>query len=251
MNSFSRDSKSTPVRAPAAIEPSLARALVVFDLDGTLVDTAPDLAACVNALLAELGRQPLDIERIKSMIGDGVPVLVERALAASGTPPPPQTHPGLVERYLTLYMRGPAARSRPFPGVVDALGRLRASGARLAVCTNKPTAATLAILGTLELQSYFDAIACGDTLAVRKPDPAMMRHVVETVGRPAAWTVMVGDGANDVALARASLVPVILVRHGYGTAPADTLGADAVIDDMTGLTDALCKLAGTAVRQTD
>ena len=247
MIGFSDDRGSEPYRAPTGVEPSLARALVVFDLDGTLVDTAPDLADSLNALLAELGRPPLDVERVKSMIGDGIAMLVERALVASGAPPPPEMDQRAVERFLTLYLRAPAARSRPFPGVVDALGRLRASGASLAVCTNKPTAATIAILGALDLLSNFDAVTCGDTLAVRKPNPAMIRHVVATAGRPSSWAVMVGDGANDVALARAACVPVVLVRHGYGWAPADTLGADAVIDDMTCLMDALCKLAGNAV----
>ncbi len=231
-------------------DPEAASILVVFDLDGTLVDTAPDLAAAVNALLAEIGRDPLGLEHVKAMIGDGVPKLVERALEASGRLVADRQ--ALVERFLALYLRELVARSRPFPGVFDALGRLRASGAKLAVCTNKPTAPTMAILSALDLLPYFDNVTCGDSLAVRKPDPAMLRHVIDAMDDPPRRVVIVGDSGNDVTLARAGGVPIILVRHGYTATPADALAADAVIDDMSGLVDELRDLeargAGTGAR---
>jgi phosphoglycolate phosphatase len=213
--------------------------VVVFDLDGTLVDTAPDLAAAVNALLGEIGRGALSEASVKRMIGDGVAKLVERALAASGGPVRAEERERLVTRFLVLYERAPAAQARLFPGVAEALAQLNDAGTSLAVCTNKPTVATQMILAAVGIAPLFRVLACGDTLGVRKPDPALLNHVLDALRVPAADAVMVGDSVNDVAIARAAGARVVLVRHGYGAMPADTLDADAVIDDMHGLRQAL------------
>jgi phosphoglycolate phosphatase len=203
------------------------REAVVFDLDGTLVDTAPDLAAALNRLLAEEGRPALAAAGIRTMIGDGAAKLVERGFAATGGwPDDPAV---LVRRFLAIYEAGIAYRSRPFPGVVAVLERLTSADLRLGVCTNKPAAATEELLVALDLRRYFAAVSAGDGPA-RKPDP---RHLLSAVARLGATTqtaIMVGDSANDVAAARAAGMAVIVVGFGYTATPARELGADAVID---------------------
>ncbi len=205
---------------------------VVFDLDGTLVDTAPDLGGALNRLLAEYGRPGLPLADIRHMIGDGAAKLVERGFSASGGYP---DDPGLlVSRFLTLYEQGIADLSRPFDGVAEALDRLGAAGLRLGVCTNKPSIPTQQVLSALDLERRFAAVAGGDGPA-RKPDPRHLLGVIERLGARAENTVMVGDSANDVAAARAAGTPVIVVTFGYTVIPARELGADAVIESFAEL----------------
>ena len=215
---------------------------VVFDLDGTLVDTLPDLAAAFNRLLAEEGHGPLDPAAIAAMLGDGPAKLIERGFAAVG-----REHGGgetirLRRRYLEIYEGGLSHLSRPYPGVVETLAALRAAGLRLAICTNKPEAPSHALLAALGLAGHFDAVVGGDTLEVRKPDG---RHLTETISRTgASMAVMIGDTPNDVAVARNAGVPVVAVSHGYGRIPAAELGADAVIGHFRELEDVLMRLVG-------
>lgn len=205
---------------------------VIFDLDGTLVDTAPDLGAALNRLLAEHGRDSVGADGIRRMIGDGAAKLVERGFLATGGLP--AALPALVERFLALYEPAIAETSRPFPGVVDALVRLRAAGLRLGVCTNKPDEATRRLLDALGLARHFTAVSGGDVPA-RKPDARHLLGVVERLGATPTRTIMVGDSMNDVAAARNAGIAVIVVSFGYTTTPAAALGADAVIDDFAEL----------------
>jgi len=215
------------------------RDAVIFDLDGTLVDTAPDLGDALNRLLAEHGRAPIGAEGIRRMIGDGAAKLVERGFQATGGLP--AALPALVERFLGIYEPRIAETSRPFPGVVAALERLAAAGLRLGVCTNKPDEATRRLLAALDLARYFSAVSGGDVPA-RKPATRHLLGVVERLGSTAARSLMVGDSINDVASARNAGVAVVVVSFGYTITPAAELGADMVIERF----DALPGLLGLA-----
>jgi phosphoglycolate phosphatase len=208
------------------------RDAIIFDLDGTLVDTAPDLGASLNRLLTEHGRATIGADGIRRMIGDGAAKLVERGFAANGGLPAPL--PALVERFLAIYEPAIAETSRPFPGVVATLERLRAAGLRLGVCTNKPDEATRRLLEALDLARYFAAVSGGDVPA-RKPDARHLLGVVERLGATASRSLMVGDSMNDVASARNAGVAVVVVSFGYTITPAAQLGADAVIDRFEAL----------------
>lgn len=220
------------------------RSVLICDLDGTLIDSVPDLAAAVNALLAELDRPPLDEAAVARMVGDGVAKLVERALTAGGVSLAEDALPAHVACYMALYDATLMARTRPYPGVAETLSGLRAAGWRLAVCTNKPEAPTRAILEALDLAPLFEAVAGGDSYPVRKPDAGHLLGLLRAMDAAPDEAVMLGDGVNDVAVARAAGLPVIAVAHGYGTVPAHELGADVVLDRFAALPPALAELNG-------
>ncbi len=200
---------------------------VVFDLDGTLVDTAPDLGRALNVLLAERGRPPISLDGIRRLVGEGAARLVERGFIASGGLPEDLTI--LTRRFVAIYSEGIARLSRPFPGVVDTLGLLRHAGIALGICTNKPDGLTRQLLDALDLAQYFSAIAGGDVPA-RKPDARHLLGVLAELAAAPAGCLMVGDSANDVNVARNAHVPVVVVSYGYTTTPPGELGADALIE---------------------
>lgn len=205
---------------------------VVFDLDGTLLDTAPDLCGTLNELLTEHGRPTMPLDRLRPMIGDGAAKMVERGFAASGRVPEDFT--GLVRRFIELYEGRIAAETQPFPGVIACLDRLRTAGLQLAVCTNKTTRLTESLLAALDLTAYFPVVIGGDGPA-RKPDPRHLLAVVERLAVEPRAAVMIGDSINDVAAAKAAGIKVVAVTFGYTTTPAAELGADALIDSYTEL----------------
>jgi phosphoglycolate phosphatase len=211
-------------------------AALIFDLDGTLVDSVPDLAAAANRLLAELDRPPLGTTEVAAMVGDGVGKLVERVLAARGlmTPPAP-----LVPRFVALYEADIATHTRPYPGVVDGLAALAARGIALAVCTNKLGHATCAVLAALDLQRFFSVVVGGDSLPAQKPDPAPLRFALDRLGVPAAAAAMLGDHRNDVLAARAAGTAALFARYGYGLASLGALEPDAMIDHFAELPEVL------------
>lgn len=207
---------------------------VVFDLDGTLVDSAPDLTRALNCLLDEIGRPALPLTAVLGMIGDGVAKLVERGLAATGGPPQVPSSAALVERFRALYLDRLADETRPYPGVCEALASLAKDGYALGVCTNKPMAATEALLAALDLSRWFVAVSGGDG-PQRKPDPAPLLALLERLGASPARSVMVGDGVNDVVAARAAGMTAVLVSYGYARVPAPELGADRIVDSLAEL----------------
>jgi phosphoglycolate phosphatase len=218
----------------------MKRNALIFDLDGTLVDSLPDLAAALAATLREIGAPALSSAAVRGLIGDGTPALVARALAARGLPA--SLLDERLARFMALYEAAPVARSRPYPGVTETLAALRGDGRRLAVCTNKPQQAALAVLRGLALDGFFAAVVGGDVLAVKKPDPAHLRAAIAALGAAQGEAVMIGDNEHDVAMAKAAGVPVILVRYGYHRVPLETLAADLQIDAFSELPDALARL---------
>lgn len=212
---------------------------VLLDLDGTLVDSLPDLACALNGALAEQGRRSLDLVEVRRMVGDGAPVLVARALAATGGV---EDLDGALARFLDRYLGAEAVHTRPYPGASDALATLVAAGARLALVTNKPEAPARAILQTFGWEGHFDVVIGGDTLPLRKPHPAPAYAALRALGDPAA--VFVGDSAVDAATARAAGLPLVLVSYGYSDAPPTSLGADRVVDHAADIAGAALELLG-------
>lgn len=214
--------------------------LLVFDLDGTLVDSVMDLRAALNEVLRERGHRALSRAEVKHMIGEGVPALVARALAASGADP--AEAPMALPRFLEIYEANPTQLSRPYPGVPETLATLRRRGYRTAICTNKPQQATLAVMQGLDLLPLFDGIAGGDRFPVRKPHPGhLLRLIAELGARPEA-SAMIGDNENDAAAARSAAVPLVLVRYGYARVEPESLAADALLDHFSELPGALERL---------
>lgn len=221
---------------------ALAGAAIVFDLDGTLVDTTPDLIGTLNVLLAEEGLSPLALTEARPFIGRGARWMIERGFQAAGAPLEAQRLDGLFERFLIHYRAHLADESRPFPGCVAALDALRAQGAILAVCTNKRTDLSVALLAALGLADRFAAVIGGDAPPAIKPDPRHLMMAVEAAGGTIARAVMVGDAAPDAGAARAAGTKLILVSFGYTETPVDKLGPDILIDHFDELPAACGRL---------
>ena len=214
----------------------MARTLVL-DLDGTLVDTLPDLAAALNRLMTGRGLSAFASAEVAVMIGDGVAVLVERAFAARALP----VDPAALADFLADYGAHVACASRAFPGVAETLATLVGRDWRLAVCTNKPESAARRLLATLGLGDYFAAIGGGDSFPVRKPDPAHLLATIAAAGGSPARALMVGDHRNDIAAAAGAAIPCVFAAWGYG-APEMAAGAAAVANrfrDLLALTERL------------
>ncbi len=214
-------------------------ATIVFDLDGTLVDSVPDLAAALNRLLAARGLAPLSEAEVTPMVGDGVPKLIERAFAARGQ----SADAAAVATYTADYAEHASERSRAFPGVAETLPALAAAGWKLAVCTNKPLAASRALLAALGLDGFFAAIGAGDSFAVRKPDPAHLAATLHAAGGSPARAMMVGDHRNDLVAAAGLGIPSVFAAWGYGL-PEWAEGAAAVARHFGDLPAIAARLLG-------
>ena len=209
---------------------------IVFDLDGTLIDTAPDLVESLNHTIATRDLQPVGYEDLTHLVGQGARVMIQRAFALRGAPLPDEDIPALLDCFIDHYEAGMPGKSRPYPGLVEALERLRAAGFRMAVCTNKMERLALPLVERLELTSYFTAIAGGDTFAFRKPDPAHILATVERAGGTPDKVLMIGDSINDILAARNGDIPSIAVDFGYSDVPVEELGASHVIGHFNELT---------------
>lgn len=219
--------------------PPLPFDLVVFDLDGTLVDSAPDLAATLNHVLGAIGRPALPEDAVRRMIGSGVRMLLRRGLAATGG-----ASDEAIEAAYPLFMAHYADhlcdRTAAFPGADAVLEELAGRGCALALCTNKPEILAQALVEALGWGGRFAAIVGGDTLGVRKPDPATLRAAIDRAGGGRA--VLVGDSIVDAETARAAGIPFVAVGFGYSDRPAAALGAAAVIEHLAALPAALERL---------
>src|SRR6266404_7327418 len=221
----------------------MERILLVFDLDGTLVDSVPDLRAAVNEMLRERGRPPLSPSAVKRMVGDGAMALVAGALAASGADPAGVGD--ALARFLEIYEANAVRLSRPYPDVRETLTALRRRGYRAAVCTNKPQRATMAVIEGLGFLPLFDGIAGGDRFAVKKPDPGHLLGLIAELGFRPDRAAMIGDNENDAAAAHAAGVPLVLMRYGYARVDPATLDAAALLDRFADLPQTLERLGLT------
>jgi len=217
----------------------LKNAAILFDLDGTLIDTAPDLAASMNFVLQQNGRREVPAADVRNMVGRGARVLIERGMAATGRPATERELDRLFDQFLAHYLDHIADHSVVFPSVEKTLKELREAGAVLAVCTNKPESASIKLLQEFDLDGYFSAIVGGDSLAVRKPDPGHILGTIEKMGGVATSAIMVGDSANDIDAAIAAGIPVIGVPFGYTPIPIHDLGANVVVEHFDDLIEAL------------
>jgi phosphoglycolate phosphatase len=216
-----------------------ARPTIAFDLDGTLVDTAPDLVDTLNLVLEEAGLDPVPYDEARNLVGGGARALIERGLAFEREKLPAREVDRLLARFLVHYEAHLADRSRAFPGVAATLGTLAAKGARLVVCTNKLERFSMKLLQALGLAERFAVVAGADTFEVRKPDPGHLLGAVARAGGRSSAAVMVGDSETDVLTARRAKVPVVAVSWGYSRTPAGDLGADRVIERMNDLPGAV------------
>ena len=207
--------------------------LIVFDLDGTLIDSRQDLADAANALIVERGGSPLPVDAVTGMVGEGAALLVRRALTAAGLEPDPDH---TLPRFLELYDERLLAHTRLYPGTADALEAL-CPEATLAVLTNKPQRPTETILRGLGIHRYFPYVVGGDTAFGRKPDPAGLRHLIVEAKSSAEQTVLVGDSAIDLRTARAAGVRMCLVTYGFGfqLAAAEMSGDELVVETPSAL----------------
>jgi len=213
--------------------------IVVFDLDGTLADTAPDLAAALNHALERLGRATIDPETVRHLVGHGARALLRRGLAVGGASDEALVEEGF-PHFMDYYAANICAGTTAFTGVDAALDRLRERGVRTAVCTNKPERLTMLLIEALGWAGRFEAVVGGDTLPVRKPDPAPLRKAIARAGGGKA--AFVGDSIVDADTARAAGLPFVAVSFGFLDRPVEALGADAVIDDYGELIGALERL---------
>jgi phosphoglycolate phosphatase len=219
-------------------------AVIVFDLDGTLVDTAPDLMNTLNTVLGEEGLPPLAYETAPLLVGRGAKVMLERGFAADGKPLGEADASRLFDRFIEHYLAHICDHSRPFPGVLEALDRFDAEGAVLAVCTNKRTDLALAVLDALDLTRRFKAVVGPDMAPRPKPDASHLLRTVELCGGDPRRALMVGDSMNDVLSARNAGIPVVLVSFGYTDTPPKDMDADALIDGFDELYDQVMRLVG-------
>ena len=208
---------------------------IAWDLDGTLVDSAPDLAEVLNTMLGERGLSGLSLRKVRTMVGDGVQQLIERGFSASGTALSPEETAAMVPRFLDIYSGAATVRTRPFPFVREMLAYLSDAGVSQGVCTNKPEAVSRTIIEDLGLAGFFGNVTGGDTTLAKKPDARPLAACLEALGTKPKDSVMIGDSSVNVRTARALGLPVGLVAWGYTNVPARQLGADFVINDLTDL----------------
>jgi len=217
---------------------------IAFDLDGTLIDSVPDVRAAINRLLVGEGRCEISLEQTLALVGQGARVMMEGAMALGGGPPPPDALDRIVETYIEFYRRHPADLTTIYPGVVEVLECLAARGVRMGICSNKPYVMTKLVLETLGLDKYFDAVTGGDSVRHRKPDGRHVLHTLDLMGAGHARAAMVGDSETDVAAGKDAGLSVIAVTYGYAHVPPAELGADVLIERFSDLPGALDELAG-------
>ncbi len=221
----------------------MAALTVVFDLDGTLVDTAPDLIETLNVVLTREGLPPVAYAAARDMIGGGARKMIEAGLKLEGR----MLSDGMADRmfadFISYYAEHIADRSRPFPGLDAALDRLAARGCRFAVCTNKLEGLSKLLLDALGLSRRFEAICGQDTFGIQKPDPAILHRTIQAAGGEAGYAVMVGDSGTDIATARAARIPVVAVDFGYSETPVKQLGPDRLISHFDELAKAVLEIA--------
>lgn len=220
----------------------MAAPTMVFDLDGTLIDTAPDLVDTLNVVFAREGLPPVPFDTARNLIGGGARTMIARGVEAEGRVFPPAKLEQLFVDFIAHYSEHIADRSQPFPGLIEALDTLESDGWRFAVCTNKLERLSLKLLVQLNLAKRFAAICGQDTFGVQKPDPEVLRRTIAAAGGNIQNTVMIGDSLTDIRTARAAGVPVIAVDFGYTERPVAEFGPDRIISRFAQLPAAVAGL---------
>jgi len=221
----------------------MASPTIVFDLDGTLIDTAPDLVDTLNVVFAREGWPPVPYETARNTIGGGARMMIARGIAAEGIAVTPAKLEQLFADFIAHYTEHVADRSRPFPGLTDALDILAAGGCRLAVCTNKLERLSVLLLKQLKLADRF-AVICGqDTFGMQKPDPEVLRRTIAAAGGSSPHAIMIGDSLTDIRTARAAGIPVIAVDFGYSDRPVSEFGPDRIISHFAQLPAAITAIS--------
>lgn len=209
---------------------------IFFDLDGTLVDSVPDLAEAARRMLAELGEPTRTDEEVATFVGKGIPTMVERALTIGRSPVSAERLAQGVAAFMRHYEDTNGKLTRAYPGVAETLPLLRERGLKLGVVTNKAEAFIAPLLETLDLAGFFDCFIGGDTLAKKKPDPEPLWHGCELLGVTRDAALMIGDSGNDALCARRAGIPVLLMTYGYNEGVAvDTEDCDGLLSSLTGL----------------
>jgi phosphoglycolate phosphatase len=221
----------------------MASPTIVFDLDGTLIDTAPDLVDTLNVVFAREGWPPVPYETARNTIGGGARMMIARGIAAEGIAVAPAKLEQLFADFIAHYTEHVADRSRPFPGLTDALDILAAGGCRLAVCTNKLERLSVLLLKQLKLADRFAAICGQDTFGMQKPDPEVLRRTVAAAGGSPPHSIMIGDSLTDIRTARAAGIPVIAVDFGYSERPVSEFGPDRIISHFAQLPAAIIAIS--------
>jgi phosphoglycolate phosphatase len=216
---------------------------IVFDLDGTLIDTAPDLIDTLNLVFEQEGLPPVDYATARNLIGGGARAMIVRGIEAEGRAVTPAKLEQMFAEFIAHYSAHIADRSQPFPGLVQALDALAASGCRLAVCTNKLESLSRLLLSELKLTHRFAAICGQDTFGIQKPDPEVLRRTIAAAGGKTWRSVMIGDSLTDIRTARAAGIPVIAVDFGYSERPVSEFGPDRVISHFRDLPAAIAAIS--------
>jgi phosphoglycolate phosphatase len=219
-------------------------AAVVWDLDGTLVESAPDLATALNTVLEAHGQSTHGVDAVRLMIGGGVPKLIERGFRAANAPLDDAEIQAIVPEFMRIYSACATNNTYLIDHAREALEHLHQAGVTQGLCTNKPISVTRKILAALEVEHYFGSVIGGDSTARRKPDPLPLLTCIENLAASPAGTVMVGDSGADVGAARAAGVRIIIVPDGYTGVPAAELGADHIVDDLRGVPARLREVHG-------
>jgi len=221
----------------------MAAPTIVFDLDGTLIDTAPDLVDTLNVVFAREGWPPVPYETARNTIGGGARMMIARGIAAEGIAIAPAKLEQLFADFIAHYTEHLADRSRPFPGLTDALDVLASGGCRFAVCTNKLERLSVLLLKQLKLADRFAAICGQDTFGIQKPNPEVLRRTVTAAGGSLPHAIMIGDSVTDIRTARAAGIPVIAVDFGYSERPVSELGPDRIISHFAQLRSAIAAIS--------
>ena len=220
---------------------------ILWDLDGTLIDSAGDLAFALNRLLAEHGLASLAEESVRGMVGDGAARLVERGFAAAGKPIDNDSRDDALRQFLHLYGENPVRSTRTFDGALEVMKALSRAGCVHGVCTNKPAAITATILDRLGLARWIRAVVGGDSTPYKKPHPAPLLYCLDELGAGGLPALVVGDSENDLLAARAARLPVIVVTFGYSRKPVQDLGADALVERLEQIPQVLSELPSFAL----
>ncbi len=216
---------------------------MLFDLDGTLIHTLPDIHAAANGMLADHGLPLVSEDEIRELVGKGSRNLAEQSLRRAGCTPSDADIDHALSRFLHHYDQAPIAKGVVFPGVYDVLRALKDDGRRLAVCTNKQKATSVTVLKGFDLYDFFDAVVGGDEVPHRKPDGRHVLHVLDLIGVTPAEAVMVGDSENDIGAAQDAGVRTVLVSFGICHVPLHSLGADQIVDHYDQVMRAIGNLA--------